>query len=488
VDVVLNWIWQGALVALATAAVLRVLAPSRPQARYAVAWVACLVVLALPCVPLAWAVAVPPPAAPDSAALAPLVPLPVTWWTSTTLALALWTAWVAFHGVRLAIALVGMRIARRQCRVFPPDVEARLRHWARVRGEGRRTRLVLSPHVPAAAVLGGGAPLVALAPFLLEPLDDDDLDRVVIHEWAHVQRRDDVAQWAELVVWAIAGWHPALWWIGRQLHLEREAACDATAVAVTGSATRYAGCLATLAALRAAPARPFPALAVASPAGLRQRIVRVLALREVPFVVSWRRASVGATVLLAALALGVGGVEIVGTVSLATPTPQAPPARQGGDGDLRVATLFSGRARPATEPLDTPVPGVARSERHAGAPPVTARTPHVPTGPIAMGGDAQAGPANRLAQALAPALSALPARAVAWPPHGLPRVIEQSPTASPWPPSVSEDPTTAAGRPPAPPWTAAAEAGEAMGRGSERAARATAGFFNRLGSKIASSF
>jgi hypothetical protein len=37
-------------------------------------------------------------------------------------------------------------------------------------------------------------------------------------------------------------------------------------------------------------------------------------------------------------------------------------------------------------------------------------------------------------------------------------------------------------------WTAAADTGVAIGRGSQNAAAATAGFFNRLGRKIGNSF
>jgi hypothetical protein len=46
-------------------------------------------------------------------------------------------------------------------------------------------------------------------------------------------------------------------------------------------------------------------------------------------------------------------------------------------------------------------------------------------------------------------------------------------------PAVSPEPT---------PWGAAADAGVAIGRGSQKAAVATAGFFSRFGKKIASSF
>ena len=65
-----------------------------------------------------------------------------------------------------------------------------------------------------------------------------------------MQRRDDLSVFAQLFVRVTVGWHPAIWWLLRQLHAEREAACDQLAVSITGSAKAYAGCLAKLATLR----------------------------------------------------------------------------------------------------------------------------------------------------------------------------------------------------------------------------------------------
>ena len=92
--------------------------------------------------------------------------------------------------------------------------------------------------------------MIAVAPSLLTTLDAGELDRVLIHEWAHVQRRDDLVHILQIVVRIIAGWHPALWWIDRRLHLEREIACDEMTVAATGSPKSYAACLMKVATVR----------------------------------------------------------------------------------------------------------------------------------------------------------------------------------------------------------------------------------------------
>ncbi len=78
------------------------------------------------------------------------------------------------------------------------------------------------------------------------------------------------------VVRAIAGWHPAVWWLERRLDFEREAACDEVAVDVTGSAKGYAACLVTLAGMPRTPIRSLPGLAAVSPSQLRRRLERIL--------------------------------------------------------------------------------------------------------------------------------------------------------------------------------------------------------------------
>src|ERR1043166_3164654 len=235
----LNWIGQGLGVALVALGVLRVTMSVRAQARYVLLWVAAIAILALPLLPdLSQSSASIVRAAGDDGSMlsSVVVSMPATWWTSSIAMFGLWGLWTALAVGRLSTATLALRRARRRCSPFPADVEARLRHWMRVSPTGRRARLVLSEDVRGAGVLGYGSPTIALAPALLTHLSDDELDHIVIHEWAHVQRRDDLGQAAQVFVHAIAGWHPAIIWIGRHLHAEREVACDQIAVDVSRSA------------------------------------------------------------------------------------------------------------------------------------------------------------------------------------------------------------------------------------------------------------
>src|SRR3954471_23302360 len=247
-EAVLNWMWQGGVIAVASLVMLLALERASANVRYVVCWAALLAVIALPLPPFQLtAVSTDTVVAPPGAAM---ISLPDTWWTSTVVLLGVWIAWASVHLVRFAAAVAAIRRARARSGQFPASVESTLSAWVRVRATRRRATLVLSESVSTAAVLGWGAPMIAVSASLLKTLDRDELDRVLIHEWAHVQRRDDLVNIVQIVVRAIAGWHPALWWIDRRLHVEREIACDEMTVAITGSPKTYAKCLVKLATLK----------------------------------------------------------------------------------------------------------------------------------------------------------------------------------------------------------------------------------------------
>ena len=486
-DLILNWLWQGGLVAAAAALVLRVNPRWRAPIRYRFLWAACVVVLALPAMPSILATVAPMPSlaeADATPAAGPAIALPIAWWTSLELVIAFWIVWATVYAARLAAAATAIRRARRQCRECPAEVEERLPHWIGVRASGRRTRLVLSTDIRTAAVLGCGSPVIAIAPVLLTNLSDADLDRVVIHEWAHVQRRDDVTQLVQRLVRVVAGWHPAVWWLGRQLDLEREVACDEMAVAATGSARAYAACLTTLAALRLPPLRSLPAPAVVSSRGLRQRIVRILAAHPVATTSTGCVLGVAAGVALSALALVVGNVRVV------------QPATRS------IVVADTGEAAAAPTLATTPPTTVSRMVQSSGSSSEARRRgrPAGATMRIANRGNDSQQAEYLAASMVSPAASAdgaSPLPVVA-PPVGTPTssvIGTLMPVQIPFTPVDHDRSSSAADETPGAaevtartPWSAAADAGVAIGRGSQSAGVATAGFFSRVGKKIAGSF
>jgi hypothetical protein len=141
VEHVLNWLWQGCVVALATSLTLRLLQRSRANARYALCWIALVVLIALPVVP---STGLAGPAFAPVVAGAPIVAVPTTWWTSTAIVMTLWAIWTAVCAVRLVRGLLAMRRLIASSRAFPASLESRLINWNRVRTR-RRQHVSYSP-------------------------------------------------------------------------------------------------------------------------------------------------------------------------------------------------------------------------------------------------------------------------------------------------------------------------------------------------------
>jgi hypothetical protein len=365
-------------------------------------------------------------------------------------------------------AAAATRAAKRRALPFESSIESRMDRWMTIRGRGRRAPLVVSSEVRLAAVLGVGSPVIAVAPTLIASLSSDDLDRVVVHEWAHVQRHDDFGNALQLAGRVVVGWHPGAWWIGRQLDMEREIACDEQAIAITGSIKPYASCLATLAALGTRGASlPVPAALTSS--RIHRRVARILALPRAGTAWWSRGAATVSTCALCLLASTVASIDLVDVYaadvvaaiqgrSFTLPNLTAPnivpaaPAEREAEAPARIAYRNSASTRgasPASAPESPAVATLARAESLAQWPGLHA---------IALpSAEPQSPP-------VAP-LSATP----------LPNPPLTPPAASP--------PATPIG-----PWTAAADAGVAVGAGSQKAAVATAGFFSRFGKSVARSF
>jgi beta-lactamase regulating signal transducer with metallopeptidase domain len=482
-DALLNWVWQGSVVAVALAVMLRLLERTRATARCALCWAALLLVISLPVV--SWlAERTPRPGGLALVSEAAVVAVPDTWWTSGVAMLGAWFIWMGIQTALVVRALVSLRRARARRRPFPAQVAERLPHWSRVQQGGRRPALALSDSVSAAAVLGGGPPVIVVAPTLVSSLDAGEMDRVLIHEWAHVQRRDDLAQLLQLAVRVVGGWHPAVWWIDRRLHLEREIACDEMTVAITGSPKSYAACLVKLAGLRGAGRAPQAASAIFRAPGLRARVTKIVSGRA-SIDPLWSRGIAAAVAsMLCVVSLAVAGIELVEPTVLAVPFESIPL-----QGDLPpVVAGFP--ARPAAVPV-------------ALEPAIRAGSPQPSRAPVAPAqADQRAAAAvftQQTQQTQQTATSASPEPEAAMPVQPVPatEVVAKSPApvleTGPGDAGASgtgegrPSPSGAAAREKSP-WAAAADGGTAVGRTSKDAGVATAGFFTRLARRVTGSF
>ncbi|MGH7477707.1 MAG: M56 family metallopeptidase [Longimicrobiales bacterium] len=130
------------------------------------------------------------------------------------------------------------------------------------------------------------------------------LRAVLIHELAHVMRRDAWTQLAAELLCALHWPNPLAWLARRRLRIEREHACDDVVLNAGARASDYAAQLLEVAhALRAAPGTSLVAMAMARPAQLAGRLLAVLDERRARGGV--RRAALAATLLIGTLVLGI---------------------------------------------------------------------------------------------------------------------------------------------------------------------------------------
>jgi hypothetical protein len=119
-----------------------------------------------------------------------------------------------------------------------------LTRFETLRGSVRReVRLLISRNLASPMAVGFLRPAVILPASLPERLTPEELDHVLLHELAHIARRDDWTNLAARLAAAVFGLHPVAAFALARIAKERELACDDWVVSATGEARSYAASL-----------------------------------------------------------------------------------------------------------------------------------------------------------------------------------------------------------------------------------------------------
>jgi beta-lactamase regulating signal transducer with metallopeptidase domain len=287
----LHFLWQGIAVA-ALAAVLMTLC-RRASARYAVAVGALVLMLAAPVATFffiarsgAASRAITSPVAQTqptvasnvvvraSAGISRISPsFDVLPWLVET-----WLLGVAFFSLRSAGGFLLLERERRKQSAAPSArVLAICQTLQRRLGLDRTIRYCKCQWLQAPAVMGWFRPIVLLPVTALSGLSEEQLQLIVAHELAHIQRLDVFVNVFQISVETLLFYHPAVWWLNQRIRAEREHCCDDIAVSLCGNPVEYARALTLMEEWRSAPV-----LAMAANRGpLSDRILQVLGLERV---------------------------------------------------------------------------------------------------------------------------------------------------------------------------------------------------------------
>jgi beta-lactamase regulating signal transducer with metallopeptidase domain len=472
VTLLFAWIWQGLALAAGTALVLRFCGRLDAATRHAIWWSVLAAVLVLP-----WLYAIDrasdagPGVVP--AAAAPLVvAAPPDWLLAV--GVGLWLGTVLLGAGRLLYSLAFVARLKRESLELDAARQARLPLWSAARLADRSVTLRLSPDVRTACAVGLGRKAIVLPASLVEVLDDDALDQIVMHEHAHLERRDDIWRLAQTLVECVAGLHPAVRIAVRHIDLEREAACDDRVVIRTGAPKRYASCLADAAALASTTrARLEPTLlpgAVGGSSVLRLRICRLLdgtrrrASRVVPSVTAAGTLAIAIVVVAASQLDPLVTFDATRALrAVASAARLVTPAPIVRDRALAVSSVGESGGRPA-------VTAARRARQVPEAPPRLAATAESVEARSADESSDSEGASLLVSRSVVSADTA-------------PAVLRPSavtaPEASPW--SAAADGGVAVG-------SAVGRGGVAVGTGAKKAGTSVAGFFARAGRAVGRRF
>lgn len=306
----------------------------------------------------------------------------------------LWVAGVAALSVRLAAGLVAVKRMRAST-VGDADAQwqATVKRLAERLEVRRAIALVESAAVEVPTVIGWLRPVILMPASAVLQLSPAQLEALLAHEIAHIRRHDYLVNLLQSVVETLLFYHPAVWWIGRALRVEREHCCDDLAVSVCGDAAGYARALTRLEEIRGGA----PALALGADGGSLLGRVRRLLTREAA-VASPRVTWVAGLITLSMIGAMWSGSNLwnVNAQSPAAPVaprapqkpspqppPAAPAARVGAIAPLapQLAELEveAPEAPPVPDPNPAPEPAAAPEPQAPAAPPA-------PPAPPAPGG------------------------------------------------------------------------------------------------------
>jgi beta-lactamase regulating signal transducer with metallopeptidase domain len=184
-------------------------------------------------------------------------------------------AWLVVAAALLVRAAASQLRARAVVRRATPVESAPWTEAAKQAAAGRPVEVLASSEFDSPAVTGLLRPTIVVPHAALDwPLERCRL--VLVHELAHVRRRDVLVQAVADVACALHWCNPLVWICARRLRVEREIAADDAVLAAGVRPSRYAE---ELVAVATSVPTPSAALAMAERSSLEARVVSILASR-----------------------------------------------------------------------------------------------------------------------------------------------------------------------------------------------------------------
>jgi hypothetical protein len=222
--ILVQFFWQGVVIAVLYAAMRRrTRKASSPHAQYLLACGALLTMMAAPL--LTWTVDVVYGATPGLQYGQFLLWVAMVWFAGE---LVLWSLLIRDWIVAIRMRLVQIQYA-------PPEWQEILDDLCAWIGLHRPVRLLVSTLVQHPVAAGCVRPVLLVPSGFLGALPEQQLEALLLYTLAHIRRYEYVASILQRIAEALLFYHPAVWWISKHIHTERELCCEQIAMLASGT-------------------------------------------------------------------------------------------------------------------------------------------------------------------------------------------------------------------------------------------------------------
>lgn len=160
---------------------------------------------------------------------------------------AIYVAGVSVMTIKITVDLLQLQqIKKRQ--VIPID-EVWEQHLQKLSAHlriPRKVKLLVSHYIQVPVMIGFLKPVILLPVAMFNNLTAEQLEAILLHELAHIKRNDYLLNIFQSIVETILFFNPFVWWISKNIRLEREHCCDDIVLASKVQPLHYAKALVAL--------------------------------------------------------------------------------------------------------------------------------------------------------------------------------------------------------------------------------------------------
>jgi len=359
--IIIHSLWQGAIIGIAAAIVLTLFKNGSPVIRYAISFVAMVSVITAASITALYfdstvenspnqsaSMTVAPGNAENHREIGTVSEVSLQ--ENRDSQSGSWRLYPSINGYIFAIWIVGVMLisiyhllgwgrarqfARKGTSEVPVEWQKRFGLLCRELRINRVISFFGSSLVKVPCVIGWVKPVVLVPVSMFTSLKPAEIEMILVHELAHIRRYDVLINFIQTTMETLFFFNPAIWWLSRQIRIERENCCDDMAILKSGDRLKYARALANLEESRLF--RPaFDSALNGTP--LERRIQRIVGIGRPRFYSSILGAS-GITAIALFMVILFGSIE--------SQTHSAVPSESSSKTDAKVISPdtgeFSGR-------------------------------------------------------------------------------------------------------------------------------------------------